>query len=146
MFGRRSVEVLEPPRELSFEEREQLYQEALARIEDIDGVDYLDGWKLTPDDEELFEPRRMKIVTYHTYERPDDGEIFVTRDVHFADSTFTNGQARAGNIRSIATSGKPLFMTWEEVEARFKELYPPRTPLTRRLMTAARHVVKISNL
>lgn len=118
MFGR-SKESLDYTVRPTDEGREILAQQALERIETIDGIDYLDGHKLPPDNEEIFgdaRPRTIHIThLYHRVNERGKDEYQAIEKTHIYEPTFTNKDARAANIRFIASGGSPLFVLWEDV-------------------------------
>lgn len=130
MLGR-NREILDYTVRPTEEGADLLAQQALARIESIDGIDYLDGFKLPPDDDELFNPQTIAAhVTYYT-ER--DGEIYVSQEKHAYESTLTNRWIRERNIHCIAQGMRPLFKKWEDVVADFGKTEATRSIWPRRL-------------
>lgn len=81
------------------EEIQALVDSAIQRIEVIDGVDYLDGHKLPPDDD----------IPY------------ILRDNI---GIYSNSNARSANIKTIAQTGTPLFT--KEVDHTYADRLKPR--------------------
>lgn len=99
--------------ELSEEDKDALVSAALGRIETREDGDYLDGYKLPPDDIVLWDPRPVHITIYRY---TDDGkDIEVDRKLPPTLLSLTNAFVRASNIRTIACSGFPLFIKPHEV-------------------------------
>lgn len=120
MFGRGRAEVVPEYVPPSQEERAMLIDAAQARIEVRDGVDYLDGFKLPPDNEEIWNPQTFRVQSSHIVEV--DGKLFVSEETLEHHSRVTNSYIREINISTIATSGDPLFKTWEEVMPEIKRI------------------------
>lgn len=104
----------EKPRELTDGEIDLLVDEAVERIELVDGVEQLDGWPLPPDDEGVWQPRTLmgNITTY--YVDSVTNQPTARQDVHIFESTLTNREVRRVNIRTLAQGQLPLFITWEQ--------------------------------
>jgi hypothetical protein len=110
MFRRSPEAAIEPIVELSTEESQRLIDEALSRVETVEGVDYLDGYTLPPDNYGLWEPRTLRLETYEPKE--EEGKItYCLRSTVF-ESTMTNAFARKINVLSISRGLSPLFKKW----------------------------------
>ncbi len=115
----RRGEQLESPVALTDQDTELLHQEVLLRIVvDENGVEYLDGFQLPPDNEEVWNPRviRGQVMREETVREPETGaqtQESTTTDISF-ESRLTNSFVRHINIRSISLGHQPLFITWEE--------------------------------
>jgi hypothetical protein len=133
MFGRRSTETIPEYIEPSPEEKERLFQEALSRIETVEGVDYLDGYTLPPDNKEVWDPKTLHYTITHTYEDPK-GKLWLAQEEHITQSTLTNKWIRDANIRSIAQGLKPMFIKWEDVIIPEKERHTTRLQKLRRTL------------
>ncbi len=105
--------------ELSTERQQELVEAAVGRIETVDGTDFLDGYRLPPDDEGIFGgPKTYLIHVTHMYHRVNprgQEEWAATEETHPAESTLTNAHARAANIGCIASGRTPLFILWEDL-------------------------------
>lgn len=112
MFGR-NREYLDYTVRPSEQGKDILAEEALSRIIAVDGVDYLDGFKLSPNNQEPFEQGSLGMDTTQ------------------CESEFSNQQARDGNIRWIAAGSLPLFIHWEDVLLS-RSHHPPRERLVKR--------------
>lgn len=108
MFGR-GKEYLDYTVEPTDEGRELLAQQALERIETIDGVDYLDGYKLPPDDAVLWD---MQIRRGSITDLTDEPHI---KDYEYQFPA-TNRTIRESNIRNIASGHLPLYRKLSEVD------------------------------
>lgn len=141
MFGRgHGTEVLARPQR-SLEEEAQMVETAYGRIEEIDGVDYLDGYELPPDNDEIWNPKTFNVSVYHTYESPR-GEIFVTKEDHRFESDLVNRKIRQANIEFIATEGHPLFGTAEQRDKMVHALYADHETYGDKARKAARKLIE----
>lgn len=138
MFGR-NQEFLDYNVYPSDEGREILAEEALGRIETVEGIDYLDGYNLPPDNDEVWNPRTIRATIYHTYEHPVTGEIYVRKEEDVIQSGLKNNWIRQRNIHAIAQGMKPLFRTWDEVD--LSNLRSPRETLVSRAKGVFRQLV-----
>jgi hypothetical protein len=120
-----------------------LVEEANGRIQLGDAYDYLDGFKLPPDNDEMFggpNPYTLHIDKWDVMLN-DRGakEIIVTHESHNVDATFTNSEVRKANVRAIVSCGLPLFVLWQDV-------MPPdaerKQPLYRRFRRMARDILQ----
>ncbi len=119
MFGR-NQEFLNYNVYPSDDGKEILAEEALSRIETVGGVDYLDGFKIPADNDEIFggsKTYRASVEKWH-WRTNENGkeEFYATQESHNFDSTFTNQQAREANISGIA-SGYALLCGNAEIKA-----------------------------
>lgn len=113
-------------------ERQVLYETALARVETVDGVDFLDGFKLPPDDDGVWNPRSIRGTTIRTRQVWDE-EVGTHIDESYVevtefDSRLTNSYVRRCNIGSISRGGTPVFLKWGEVLVDKPEEDPQATP------------------
>lgn len=116
MFDRNRVEIAQPTMpKYSEAEKEQLYQAALGRIEEVEGVEYLDGYKLPPDNEEVWDPRNIHGVLSEIIVGPDE-EIYTRTLEHEFKSRLTNSWIRQRNISWISQGNQPMYIRWEDVE------------------------------
>lgn len=97
------------------EGRDLLAEQALARIEVIDGVEHLDGWPLPSSDNEVRNPQRISVHGRKHSFNPRTGKYEVEHDIYEYDSTLTNKYIRDFNVRCIAQGQEPLFQTREQV-------------------------------
>lgn len=93
----------------SEEGRFALAQQALSRIVEVVGFDYLDGHQLPPDNDEFWDPR---IVAVNTYNPNDDSSM--ANGEHML--SLSNRFVREVNILAIASGGEPVFIKWEDVD------------------------------
>lgn len=112
MFGR-NREILDCTVRPTKEGQDLLAEQALDRIEVVDGIDYLDGYKVPPNDEEIFDPKTM--TAHCMYWTEHEGEFYFRTEIHEFESKLTNRWIRERNIHAIAQGIKPLFRKWEDV-------------------------------
>ena len=111
------------PERLEFSDEDRAYLEAFSRIETgEDGIDYLDGFPLPPDNHELWSTKPIRSTITELWR---DGKHFAYRQSEdsFIPQT-TNADVRERNIRTIAKgfglvqlqNSKSTFIGLSEIE------------------------------
>ena len=111
------------PERLEFSEDDRAYLEACSRIDtDEDGVDYLDGFPLPPNNDELWSTKPLRMIITELWQ--DNGRpAYRQREDSIVPQT-TNAEVRESNIQSIAkgfgliqmSDGESTFIGLSEIE------------------------------
>jgi hypothetical protein len=106
----RTPEALEVRPGLSEEERHALRAAALERIETIDGIDYLDGFPLPPDNTDINDPKPYTLAITYLSKEP-------WQEILEGHSTITNADVRKAHIDCLAQGLPPIYATSREIFA-----------------------------